>query len=89
MLPEHDRRTFLTALGRPPPPSPRPPPPRDGKAVESAPGGVDITWVDAFKGKHKQVFDLRAFDLSLDTPFRQVVTYLSVHLEIQPARASR
>ena len=60
MLPEHDRRTFLTALGsaaaldldlhR-----------RCGaSAIAIAPaGGVDITWFDAFKGKHKQVFDLR------------------------------
>ena len=83
MLPEHDRRTFLAALGgaaalagastaeadrdrR----SPRPP------------AASTSRWFDAFKGKHKQVFDLQAFDPSLDTPLRQVVTYLSVHLEL-------
>ena len=78
MLPEHDRRTFITALG--------------GAAAltvgasanesqtpASAPGSIDISWFDGFKGKHKQVFDLGSFDLSVDTPLRQVVTYLSAH----------
>jgi hypothetical protein len=81
MLPEHDRRTFLTALG--------------GAAAlaststtevaasQPAPtGGADITWLDAFKGRHKHIFDLQTFDLSLDTPLRQVVTYLSVHADL-------
>ncbi|MGE0461554.1 MAG: hypothetical protein AB7Q16_09315 [Vicinamibacterales bacterium] len=78
-----DRRTFITALG--------------GVAAfatssavepaqapaQPAPGGaIDIGWFDAFKGKHKQVFDLQRFDLSLDTPLRQVMTYLAAHREI-------
>src|SRR5213078_1291207 len=43
---------------------------------------IDITWFDQLKGKHKQVFDLGSFDLSLDSPLRQPVTYLAVHREL-------
>ena len=79
MLPEHDRRTFMAALG--------------GAAAlslgsvdaaqappQAAPGNtIDIAWFEGFSGKHKQVFDLGSFDLSLDTPLRQAVTYLAAH----------
>ena len=78
MLTEHDRRTFLTALG--------------GAAAltlgaeadaaigqATSPAPIDLTWFDAFTGKHKQVFDLGSFDLSVDTPLRQAVTYLAAH----------
>jgi hypothetical protein len=46
----------------------------------------DMTWLDKFRGKHKQVFDLGSFDLSKDSPLRQPITYLSAqrmvnHLE--------
>ena len=79
MLPEHDRRTFMAALGGaaalslgPVDASPAPP--------QAAPGNtVDIAWFEGFSGKHKQVFDLGSFDLSLDTPLRQAVTYLAAH----------
>ena len=75
-----DRRAFLTTLG--------------GLAAltsaagAQAPGqpaagsGIDISWFDAFTGKHKQVFDLGAFDLSVDSPLRQPVTYFAAHREI-------
>ena len=78
---EHDRRSFITttigsaaalALGAPADASQAP-------AQAAAGTAIDITWFDAFKGKHKQVFDLGSFDLSLDTPLRQAVTYLSAH----------
>ena len=74
----HNRRAFLTTLGgfatmastvAAQPPAP-------------APSNIDITWLDRFKGKHKQVFDLGSFDLSVDSPLRQPVTYMSVHREI-------
>ena len=80
MLPEHDRRTFLTTLG--------------GLAALTTITGaqapaqpavstpIDITWMDAFKGKHKQVFDLGSFDLSVDSPLRQPVTYFAGHREV-------
>jgi hypothetical protein len=80
MLPEHDRRTFLTTLG-------------GVAALAAATGaqapaqpaagsGIDITWFDQFKGKHKQVFDLGAFDPAEDSPLRQPVTYFAAHREI-------
>jgi hypothetical protein len=83
MLHEHDRRTFLTAIG--------------GVAAlaaasnaagaqapaqPAAGSGIDITWFDQLKGKHKQVFDLGSFDLSQDSPLRQPVTYFAAHREI-------
>jgi len=78
---EQNRRTFLTTIGglaafgaaagaqQPP-------------AQPLAPGAVDIAWLDTLKGKHKQVFDLGSFDLSVDSPLRQPVTYLTAHREI-------
>src|SRR5215472_15753184 len=76
----HDRRTFLTTIGgvaalgaaaAAQPPSAQP-----------TGGAIDISWFDQFKGKHKQVFDLGSFDLSVDSPLRQPVTYLSAHREV-------
>jgi hypothetical protein len=77
-----DRRRFLTALsgaaalssaahaqGQPP-------------AAPATGGPIDVSWFDAFKGKHKQVFDLGSFDLSIDSPLRQPVTYLAAHREV-------
>jgi hypothetical protein len=83
VLTEHDRRTFLTTLGgfatlavgvSGAQDSPQPP------AVAS--GSIDISWFEKLKGKHKQVFDLGSFDLSVDSPLRQPVTYLSAHREV-------
>ena len=81
MLPEPDRRTFMTALGSAAALT-------LGATTEAsqpsaAPANaIDISWFDAFTGKHKQVFDLGSFDLSVDTPLRQAVTYLSAHQQI-------
>jgi hypothetical protein len=81
---EHDRRTFLAALGGTAAVAGATGRDARGASLQAGPprGAIDISWLDAFKGKHKQVFDLQAFDLSLDTPLRQVVTYLSVHLDL-------
>jgi hypothetical protein len=69
MLPEHDRRTFLTVLGSAAALTVTATAESTEAPSQPAPaGGVDITWFDAFKGKHKQVFDLG--------------TYLSAHREI-------
>ena len=80
MFHEHDRRTFLTTLG--------------GIATLTSVGGAqppaqpaagspqDVGWFDAFKGRHKQVFDLGSFDLSVDSPLRQPVTYFAAHREV-------
>ncbi len=80
---EHDRRTFITALsGAAAFAAASGAEAAQAPAQPAAPGGIDITWFDAFKGKHKQVFDLGSFDLSVDTPLRQVVTFLAAHREV-------
>jgi hypothetical protein len=77
---EHDRRTFMTTVtgiaaltsiagAQAPAPSP-------------AAAPLDITWFDKFKGKHKQIFDLGSFDLAIDSPLRQPVTYFAAHREV-------
>ena len=83
MLPEHDRRMFLAALGGATAlAGTSPAEAGQGSAQPASSRAIDISWFDGFKGKHKQIFDLQAFDPSLDTPLRQIVTYLSVHLEL-------
>src|SRR5258706_14047617 len=85
MLTDSDRRTFLTtlaglaglaALG-----NARGPPAGQAPAPVVA-GPIDISWFDAFKGKHKQVFDLGSFDLSVDSPLRQPGTYFAAHRQV-------
>ena len=75
-----DRRSFLTTVGAlaawPAVSAAQPP-------AETAPAqAIDITWFDKFRGKHKQVFDLGSFDLSVDSPLRQPVSYLAAHRQI-------
>lgn len=79
MLPEHDRRTFLTALGGAAAIASTA---TTAAAASQSALGTDISWFDSLKGKHKHIFDLQAFDPSLDTPLRQVVTFLSVHQDL-------
>jgi len=38
--------------------------------------GWDMSWLDRFKGQHKQLFDAGTFDLSIDTPLRVPMNYL-------------
>jgi hypothetical protein len=80
MFNELERRTFLTALtglagltSIAAAQAPAPP---------AAATTWDLRWFDTFKGKHKHCFDLGSFDLSVDSPLRQPVTYLSTHKEI-------
>jgi len=42
----------------------------------------DMTWLDRLKGKHKQVFDLGSFDLSIDTPLRVPTNYLDTFRDV-------
>jgi hypothetical protein len=86
-----DRRSFLSALasiggaaalaGRS----------SEAAAQAQAParpdGPWDFTWIDSFKGKHKQLFDCGSSDITSDTrPIRFVTNYLdtnrdALHLE--------
>jgi len=81
MINELDRRLFLTTLtglagaasiGAT----------QAAQPAAPAAGPIDVSWFDTFKGKHKQVFDLGSFDLSVDSPLRQPGTYFSAHREI-------
>jgi len=83
MLNEPDRRTFLAALGGAATlAGAASTAAAQGSSQPASAGAIAISWFDGFKGKHKQVFDLQAFDPSLDTPLRQIVTYLAVHLDL-------
>lgn len=77
---EHDRRTFLTTVVGVAAAAAM----TGARAESQAPAGsgIDVSWLDRFKGKHKQVFDLGSFDLSIDSPLRQPVTYFAAHREV-------
>jgi hypothetical protein len=45
-------------------------------------GAWDMTWIDRFKGKHKQVFDCGSFDLAVDTPLRVPMNYLDTFRDV-------
>jgi hypothetical protein len=42
----------------------------------------DLSWMDQFKGKHKQVFDLHSFDLGKDSPLRQPTNYFDTFRDV-------
>jgi len=72
------RRRFLTAItsiagaGLAPQTAAAAQPPT---AAPAGGGAWDMTWLDRFKGTHKQVFDAGTFDLTTDTPLRFVANY--------------
>ncbi len=83
MLPEHDRRTFLTTIGGVAALAATSHAAGSQAPAQPAAGsGIDVSWFDQFKGKHKQVFDLGSFDLAEDSPLRQPVTYFAAHREV-------
>jgi hypothetical protein len=46
-------------------------------------GQWDLTWFDAFKGRHKQMYDYGTWDLSEDTrPLRFVKNYLDTYRDV-------
>src|ERR1700736_3921323 len=51
------------------------------QAPPLAADGWDLSWLDRFKGQHKQVFDLGSFDLSVDTPLRVPTNYFDTFRE--------
>lgn len=78
---KQDRRVFLAALSGV---AALAPSARAQQAAAPRPGSapIDVGWFDAFKGKHKQVFDLGSFDLAVDSPLRQPVTYFAGHRDV-------
>jgi hypothetical protein len=60
----------------------------DGQASAQAPprpasGQWDLTWFDALKGRHKQMYDYGTWDLSEDTrPLRFVKNYLDTYRDV-------
>src|SRR5262245_41533287 len=83
MMMPSSRRTFLGAVSslfaagsasgqtRRPPETPAP--------------SWDLAWLDQFKGRHKQVFDLGALELSEDTPLRLPNNYLNTFRDVYHA----
>jgi hypothetical protein len=55
-------------------------------AAQSAPassGQWDLTWLDQFKGRHKQAYDFGGFDLAVDPrPLRFVKNYLDTFRDV-------
>ena len=45
----------------------------------------DLSWLDQLKGKHRQVFDIGQWDLSLDTPLRVPMNYLDAFRDVYQA----
>ena len=60
----------------------------DGQASAQAPaaaatGQWDLSWFDAFKGRHKQMYDYGTWDLAEDTrPLRFVKNYLDTYRDV-------
>jgi hypothetical protein len=51
--------------------------------ARAATGQWDLTWFDAFKGRHKQMYDYGTWDLSEDTrPLRFVKNYLDTYRDV-------
>jgi hypothetical protein len=42
----------------------------------------NMSWLDGFKGKHKQMFDVGSFDLTADTPLRVPMNYLDTFRDV-------
>jgi len=77
----HDRRTFLAAMsGLAAAPvlaaaEPQPPAPGTGQQW-------DLSWIDQFKGKHKQVFDMGGADVNGDSTLRMPSNYLAMAKDV-------
>jgi hypothetical protein len=79
----HNRRSFVTLLASLAGASAL-----DGRASGQTPsraaaGQWDLTWFDAFKGQHKQMYDYGSWDLGEDTrPLRYVKNYLDTYRDV-------
>ena len=47
-----------------------------------AAAGWNMAWLDSFKGRHKQIFDVGSFDLKSDTPLRVPMNYLDTFRDV-------
>ncbi|MBA3646579.1 MAG: hypothetical protein H0W63_10435 [Gemmatimonadaceae bacterium] len=50
--------------------------------VASASSSWDLSWLDAFKGKHRQLFDFGDADISEESHLRVVRNWLNAHKEV-------
>jgi len=78
----HNRRSFVSVLA-----SLAGAAAMDGQAAAQAPpqaaGQWDLSWFDAFKGRHKQMYDYGTWDLSEDArPLRFVKNYLDTYRDV-------
>jgi hypothetical protein len=51
-------------------------------AAQDKAAAWDLTWLDQFKGKHKQLFDLGSVDLGMDSPLRLPNNYLNTFRDV-------
>jgi len=85
-----DRRSFLAALGG----SAAVTPALRAQGAGAQPSGRaaaaawDLGWLDQFKGKHKQIFDLHSFNLAEDTPLRMVTNYLDAMRDVMHSQGA-
>jgi hypothetical protein len=78
-----DRRSFVSALASVAGLAALEGTARAQTAPPAASGQWDLTWFDAFKGKHKQMYDYGTFDLSNDVrPLRFVSNYLDTYRDV-------
>jgi hypothetical protein len=77
-----DRRSFLAALGGTAAVSPALRAQGAAAPPSARSGEWDLAWLDQFKGKHKQAFDLHSFNLGEDTPLRMVNNYLDTMRDV-------
>jgi hypothetical protein len=81
-MPAHDRRSFVSILaslvGVATLDAQTP-----AQVVAPAAGPWDLGWFDAFKGRHKQMYDYGTWDLGQDArPLRYVKNYLDTYREV-------
>ena len=81
MPPEHDRRTFLATLGGLAALANSAGAQAPGQRPAAAP--IDINWIDALKGKHKQVYDFGSANLAADPrPLRFAKNFLDTFRDV-------
>jgi hypothetical protein len=82
-MPVHNRRSFVSVLASFAGAVALDRPASAQATARPASGQWDLTWFDAFKGQHKQMYDYGTWELSEDArPLRFVKNYLDTYREV-------